>query len=317
MTIAYFGPSGTFTEAALHDFVERGLVPETDLLPLGSQQDVIDAVRRGTASHGCVPIESTVDGSVAPTLDGLVAGTPVQVLAETQLVVSFSVLLAPGADPDNVATVAAYPVAAAQVRSWLAGRWPDASVVPAGSNSAAALDAAAGRADAAVTTPIMAQRLIREGLDLRVAGSEVADYPGAKTRFVLVGEPRAPLPRTGSDRTAVALRLAHSPGSLANAMNQLALRDLDLIRIESRPTRNQPEPYWFFLDFVGHLDDPVVAEALKSLRQHSTEVFYLGSWSCESFGGTPGRPIGVPPPSDEAARAWVDSLSSLRCHTQD
>lgn len=308
MSIAYFGPSGTFTEAAARDFIERGLVPEAELVSLGSQQDVIDAVRSGAAGHGCVPIESTVDGSVAPTLDGLVAGSPVQILAETQLVVSFSVLLAPGAVPDGVATVAAYPVAAAQVRGWLANRWPDAVVLPSASNSAAALDAAEGRADAAVTTPIMAQRLI--SLGLRAAGNDVADHPGAKTRFVLVAKPCAPRPRTGSDRTAVALRLAHSPGSLSNAMNQLALRDLDLIRIESRPTRNQPEPYWFFLDFVGHLHDPVVAEALKSLRQHSIEVFYLGSWSCESFGGAPGRPIGVPPPSDAAARAWVEGLRS-------
>ncbi|EFV13415.2 prephenate dehydratase [Segniliparus rugosus] len=312
MRTAYFGPSGTFTEAALLDFVERGLAPGADPLSLGSPQDVIEAVRQGTARYGCVPIESTADGSVAPTLDGLVAGSPVQILAETQLSVSFSVILAPDVDPDKVATVAAYPVAAAQVRSWLGARWPNAVIVPASSNSAAALDAAEGRADAAVTTPIMARRL-----QLREAQDGVADHAGAKTRFVLVGTPQGPFPRTGSDRTAVALRLAHAPGSLANAMNHLALRDLDLIRIESRPTRNQPEPYWFFLDFVGHLDDPAVAEALKSLRQHAIEVFYLGSWSCESFGGTPGRPIGVAPQSDEDARAWVANLRSPVLHGED
>ncbi|ADG96800.1 Prephenate dehydratase [Segniliparus rotundus DSM 44985] len=303
--IAYFGPSGTFTEAAMLDFVRRGLAPDTGALALNSPQDVIAAVRDGTARYGCVPVESTADGSVAPTLDGLVAGEPVQIVAETQLEVSFSVLLAPEADPDEVATVAAYPVAAAQVRSWLAQRWPRAAVVPASSNAAAALDAAEGRADAAVTTPIMAERL-----SLREAARSVADITGSRTRFALISAPCAPPPRTGSDRTAVALRLAHAPGSLANAMNQLALRDLDLIRIESRPTRNQPEPYWFFLDFVGHVDDPVVAEALKSLWQHSIEVFYLGSWSCESFGGAANRPIGVPPPSDEAARRWVAGLRS-------
>jgi prephenate dehydratase len=150
----------------------------------------------------------------------------------------------------------------------------------------------------------MAQRLPH----LRETAREIADVAGAKTRFVLVGRPGKPLARTGSDRTAVALRLPHVPGSLTNAMSQVALRDLDLIRIESRPARNSPEPYWFFLDVVGHLDDPAVTEALKSLRQHSTEILYLGSWPCEAFGGAPGRPIGVPPPSDESARAWVASL---------
>ena len=115
-----------------------------------------------------------------------------------------------------------------------------------------------GRADAGVSTALAAQRL-----GLATLADGVVDEPNASTRFVLVGPPGPPPPRTGADRTSVVLRLDNVPGALVAAMTEFAIRDIDLTRIESRPTRVELGTYVFFLDCVGHIDDDPVAEALE------------------------------------------------------
>ena len=194
-------------------------------------------------------------------------------------------------------TVAAFPVAAAQVRRWMAEHLPNAQLVPANSNAAAAQDVAAGHADAAVTTALAATRY---GLDALAAG--IVDEPNARTRFVLVGPPAPPPACTGADRTSVVLRLDNVPGALVAAMTELAIRDIDLTRIESRPTRTELGTYVFFLDFVGHIDDDSVAEALRALHRRCADVRYLGSWPTGDAVGA------APPPMDEAA-AWLDAAA--------
>jgi prephenate dehydratase len=219
-----------------------------------------------------------------------------QIYAELTLDVSFSIATRPGISAGQVRTVAAFPIAAAQVRLWLAANLPDAELVPANSNAAAALDVVAGRADAGVSTALAAQRY---GLSTLADG--VVDEPNARTRFVLVGRPGPPPSRTGADRTSVVLRIDSAPGALVSAMNEFGIRDIDLTRIESRPTRTGLGTYVFFLDCVGHIDDSAVAEALKALYRRCADVRYLGSWPTGAVTGS------VPPQLDEAEQ-WLARL---------
>jgi prephenate dehydratase len=297
--ITYLGPEGTFTEAALIQMTSAGTIPDVDRVePIAVEGTAaaLQAVRDGNAEFACVPIENSIEGSILPTLDGLSAGSPLQVFAELTLDVAFAIAVRPGTASADVSTVAAFPVAAAQVRRWLAKNLPSARAVPANSNAAAAVDVAEGRADAAVTTPLAARRY---GLDELAAG--VVDEPNARTRFVLVGPPGSPPARTGADRTSVVLRLDNVPGALVAAMTEFAIRDIDLTRIESRPTRIELGTYVFFLDCVGHIDDVAVAEALKALHRRCAEVRYLGSWPTGLATGA------VPPGMDEATR-WLERL---------
>ncbi|MEW5809421.1 MAG: prephenate dehydratase [Actinomycetota bacterium] len=297
--IAYLGPEGTFTEAALRALESDGLIPApgpVTRIATDSTPAALAAVRFGDADFACVPIENSIDGSVLPTLDSLADGPPVQIYAELTLDVSFTIAVRPGTAASAVQTVAAFPIAAAQVKRWLAVHLADAALLPAHSNAAAAAEVAAGRADAAVSTALATQRY---GLDALAA--DVVDEPNARTRFVLVGAPAAPPARTGADRTSVVLRLANVPGSLAMAMTELAIRDIDLTRIESRPTRIELGSYMFFLDFVGHIDDTPVAEALRALHRRCAEVRYLGSWPT-------GDPAGTPPPVTDEAATWLARL---------
>jgi len=218
------------------------------------------------------------------------------VFAETTLDVAFSIVVKPGRSAADVHTLAAFPVALAQVREWLAAHLPGAEQRPAYSNADAARQVADGEADAAVTSSLAAAHW---GLDALADG--VVDEPNARTRFVLVGLPGPPPARTGADRTSVVMRIDNVPGALLAALAEFAIRGIDLTRIESRPTRTELGTYLFFADCVGHIDDSAVAEALKALHRRCADVRYLGSWPTGSVPGV------VPPPADEASR-WLTGL---------
>jgi prephenate dehydratase len=276
--ITYLGPAGTFTESALIQLTTTGMVPDCDRntvrpAPIDSTPAALDAVRTGTADYACVPIENSIEGGVSPTLDSLAMGSPLQVFAETTLDVAFSIVIAPGRTAADVGTVAAHPIAAAQVRRWLASHLPGAELLPANSNATAAQQVADGRADAGVSTALAAAH---RGLATLADG--VVDEPNARTRFVLVGPPGPPPARTGADRTSVVLRIDNAPGALVAALTEFGTRGIDLTRIESRPTRARLGTYVFFLDCVGHIDDGAVGAALHALHRCCADVRYLGSW---------------------------------------
>ncbi|MEE3063646.1 MAG: prephenate dehydratase [Actinomycetota bacterium] len=303
--ITYLGPEGTFTEAALLQMMSAGLIPDHHLgpverTPIESTPAALEAVRSGETDYACVPIENSIDGTVVPTLDSLANGSPMQIFAETTLDVAFSIVVQPGLGKklgaDDVKTLAAFPVAAAQVRRWLAANLPDVELRPAYSNADAARQVAKGEADAAVTSPLAATHWKLESL-----AQGVVDELNARTRFVLVGRPGPPPVRTGADRTSVVLRIENAPGALLAALGEFGIRDIDLTRIESRPTRTELGTYQFFVDCAGHIDDDAVAEALKALHRRCVDVRYLGSWPTGSATG-----IGPPPP-DEASR-WLARL---------
>ncbi|SIS21335.1 prephenate dehydratase [Williamsia sterculiae] len=302
-SVAFFGPSGTFTEMAL-DRVLGDRLPaqsgpviavDAEKITTGSPEKALSLVRSGDADYACVPMESSVEGSVPSTMDALPVGPRLQIYAECVLDIVFTVAAASSIPVESVRTIAAYPVAARQVRRSVEELFPDATFVPADSNAAAAQDVADGRADAAVTTALAAEI---SGLTALADG--VADAADAATRFVLVGRP-GPVPRrTGADRTSVILDLPNQPGSLVRAMLQFADRGIDLTRIESRPAAQAGE-YYFYLDAVGHIDDAAVAEALAALHRQARDVTYLGSWPAE-------RPGGSPPPDHRPELDWLDAL---------
>jgi len=300
-SIAYLGPAGTFTEAALLQMIDAGMVPRRGAgdwqpMPVDTTTAALDAVRARMADFACVPIENSIDGSVMPTLDSLASGAPLQVFAELTLDVAFSIAVKPGRAAADVRTLAAFPVAAAQVRQWLAAHLPAAELRPANSNADAAQQVADGHVDAAVSSPLAATQ---RGLSTLADG--VVDEANARTRFVLVGRPGPPPARTAADRTSVVLRIDNAPSALVSALAEFGMRGIDLTRIESRPTRTELGTYVFFLDCVGHIDDYAVAEALKALHRRCTDVRYLGSWPT-------GEAAGAPPPRLDEASRWLAGL---------
>ncbi|MFT3660529.1 MAG: prephenate dehydratase [Gordonia sp. (in: high G+C Gram-positive bacteria)] len=300
---AYFGPAGTFTEMALHRLLSRDFPTfdgEAETRPADSPAAAIAMVRSGAADYACVPIESSLEGSVPATMDALVPrgdDRRVQAYAEVSLDIAFTLAAREPLPADRVRTVAAYPVASAQVRRSVAELFPNAEFVLASSNAGAAQDVAEGRADAAVTTAIAA-----ELYGLVPLAENVADADDAVTRFLLLGRPGVPTLRTGADRTSVILDLPNEPGSLVTAMTEFASRGVDLTRIESRPRGpGAPGQYRFFLDAAGHLDDAAVGEVLRALYRGAERVVFLGSWPVDRVGG-------AAPTDHSASVEWFAAL---------
>ncbi|HEV7897304.1 MAG TPA: prephenate dehydratase [Planosporangium sp.] len=294
----YLGPEGTFAEQALRTIPEAEHGSRT---PARSVPEALDAVRAGDADSALVPLENSIGGQVGVTLDELAEGQPLVITREVVLPVQF-VLGARGETPlAGIRSVAAHPQASAQCRRWLQAHVPDATVIDVLSNAAAARSAAAGEHDAAICAPLGAGRE-----RLAVLAKDIADHADAVTRFALVSRPGPPSAPTGDDLTTLAVYIAHDRvGALLAVLTELAVRGVNLTRIESRPTGERLGRYVFFLDCSGHVAEARMGEALQGLRRVCADVRFLGSYP--RFGAE--RPAAPPPgtaPADFSdAGAWL------------
>ena len=298
MPVAYLGPEGTFSEAAL-----RAADPAAQPLPRPTIQAVLGAVREGTAERAVVPIESSVEGVVTATLDDLATGTDLVIVAELQIPIAFALLARTGTVLGDIKRVGGHAQAMPQCRGWLAAHLPDAEWVTVASNAEAARQAADGHLDGALAGDFAADRY---GLEVLVP--DVHDRASAVTRFVVVSA-RGPLPaRTGTDRTSVAAFLAEDhPGALLEILTEFAVRGINLTTIQSRPTGDRLGQYYFFIDCEGHVDDARVGEALMGLRRVCAEVHFLGSYArCD--GGITHVRRGTSDAEFASAAAWLGRL---------
>ncbi|MGB7449846.1 MAG: prephenate dehydratase [Ornithinimicrobium sp.] len=296
----YLGPAGTFTELALAELMPA----DSSTLAVHSIQDALDMVADGSASNAIVPFENSVEGSVSVTLDALIHGEPLVIVAESHVAVRFVVMARPGTELADVRRVGTHPHAAAQTRAWSAHHLPQAEVLPETSTARAAEMVSAGHYDAAIAA---AGAATRHGL--QVLAENVADRPGAVTRFVRLTRPGPPPAPTGADTTTLAAFLRHNhPGALLELLEQFTARGVDLTRLESRPTGEALGQYCFAIEADGHLDEPRMAEALTGLHRTCRQVRYLGSYprAERNSRDVPSQASGS---AYQRARAWVESLT--------
>ncbi|MBY8873643.1 prephenate dehydratase [Micromonospora sp. PLK6-60] len=302
----YLGPEGTFAEQALRTVsaADRG-----SRTPARSVGEALEAVRAGDADAALVPLENSIGGAVGVTLDELAEGSPLVITREVVLPVEFVLGARPGTPLGAIRSVAAHPQASTQCRGWLREWLPDATVVDVLSNGAAASGAATGEFDAAICAPVGAARH-----RLEVVADKIADHADAVTRFVLVSRPGSPPPPTGDDVTSLAVYIAHDRvGALLSVLMELAVRGVNLTRIESRPTGEALGRYVFFLDCTGHVADVRLGEALQGLRRVCADVRFLGSYPRHRWlDGSTDRPIPAPAGLSDTdyadAAAWLARL---------
>lgn len=303
----YLGPEGTFAEQALRTLpeAERG-----DCTPARSVPEALDAVRAGAADAALVPLENSIGGAVGITLDELAGGDPLMIIREVVLPVEFVLAARAPRSLAAVRTVAAHPMAATQCRGWLRAHVPEATVTDALSNGAAAAAAADGGSDAAICAPIGVS-----GYGLAVLADKIADHPSAVTRFGLVTAAARPPEPTGDDLTTLAVYIAHDRvGALLAVLMELAVRGVNLTRIESRPTGERLGRYAFFLDCTGHIADARMGEALQGLRRICADVRFLGSYPRYRDPGSSqdGSAVATGPTNEDFAdaAAWLARIRS-------
>ena len=300
--VAFLGPAGTFTEEALRtesDLAAARLLPERGFA------QVLAAVEEGRADYGFVALENAIEGSVVAALDQLVFERDLLIVREVLLPVTQHLLAAAGTGLGDIDRVVSFPVATAQCRAWLATHLPDVEEVAATSTAEAVRTVAeGGRPGTAAIGTALAGSLY--GLDLLASGIEDTDHN--VTRFCLVAPVAAGIPApSGHDKTTVVcFQAADRPGSLHGILGQFSARDINLVKLESRPTKRALGEYCFIVDFEGHVADEVVADCLRDLHVALREVKFLGSYPAA------GHPsVGRRRDAHEAwasADAWIASI---------
>ena len=267
---AYLGPAGTFTEAALLKIAAS----DDQLIAYANVTAALDAVRKGEANKALVPIENSIEGVVARTLDELASGEPLVITAETTLPVTFSLMTLENKDPKDIKSIATHPHAESQCRSFIAKNYPNAQVIETASTAAAAKGLSKGDYDAAIGAAIAAKNY-----QLKIIAEDIGDNTSAVTRFVVVEKPGKSPAATGKDRTSLAVFIAiDHAGALLEILNEFAKHQVNLSFIQSRPTGSQLGHYHFIIDAEGHIDDQPVAAALAGLKEICEDIRFLGSY---------------------------------------
>ncbi len=265
VVVAYLGPEGTYSHQAAREVF--GL--SVRYLEAGIISGVVDAVARGEANFGIVPVENSTEGSVASATDALLE-TEVHIRSEHVLPVAHC-LLSRAAQIASIARIYSHPQALAQCRDWIGANAPGAQLMQTSSTSAAAREATTDPAGAAIGS-----RLLADLYGLPILREKIQDREDNATRFLVLANEDAP--PTGDDRTTLVFALRDAPGALLRALDVFGRAEVSLTRIESRPSRKRAWEYLFLADLAGHRADAAVAQALVELETQCASLRIIGSY---------------------------------------
>ena len=265
MKVAFFGPKATFTHlAAMQQF---GLSAE--LVPQKAIPAVFEEVGKGRAKYGVVPVENSTEGMVSHTLD-MFMESDLKINAEVSLEIHHYLLSRTGRLED-IKKVYSHPQPIAQCRDWLAENLPNIPVVDVASTAVAAQIVSEDYTAAAIASELAASMY-----DLKIVRERIEDQVNNFTRFLVIGKKLTEM--SGDDKTSLMFSVKDEVGILYRMLEPFAKRGINLSKIESRPLKKKAWEYIFFLDLMGHIADPVIAEAVQELKQCCQFVKVLGSY---------------------------------------
>ncbi|KAI9290085.1 Prephenate dehydratase-domain-containing protein [Umbelopsis sp. AD052] len=265
VSVAYLGPPGTFSHQAAYERFGDSVayVPQKQITA------VFEAVEKGRTTYGLVPFENSTYGSVIETMDYLMH-TDVQIRAETYLTVHQCLLS--NSKLEDIKKIYSHPQGLGQVQEWLKANCPHAERVPVKSTAEAAQLAAVETGAAAICSEICASLY-----GLNVVAQDIEDIKTNTTRFLILGT-SSDNP-TKCDHTLIRFTVDHrQPGALCDGLKVFKVHNLNLSKIDSRPSRQRPWHYVFFVECSGHAKDDNVKQAVKEMEQYCLDVFVLGSY---------------------------------------
>ncbi|WP_290631434.1 prephenate dehydratase [Aquisalimonas sp.] len=265
LKVGFLGPEGTFTQAAALKQFGHGV----QLQPLTSIDAIFREVEAGDMNYGVVPVENSTEGVVNHTLDCFLT-SPLQVVGEVELRIQQN-LASRETELQAIRRVYSHQQGLAQCRGWLDSRLPGVERITVDSTAEAARLAAMEQGAAAVASDAAIDMY---GLGALAEGIE--DISGNTTRFLVIG--RQSPPPTGDDKTSLVVSRSDRPGGLVSLLEPLARHDINMTRLDARPSRQGVWEYAFFIDLLGHADDAQVSAALAEMREQASLLRVLGSY---------------------------------------
>ncbi len=265
-TIAFQGEPGAYSESAAYQFFGEKI----NVKPCKDFKNVFDTVDKEETQFGVVPIENSLEGSITQNYD-LFLRYNLKVCGEIILKIDHCLIANPGSALEDIEIVYSHPQALGQCRRFLEkfGRELIPSYDTAGSVKII-------KEKSLKNAAAIASERAAKIYGMQILAKDIADNPENYTRFfVLSKEDSRP---TGRDKTSIIFSAAHKPGSLYNAIGEFAKRDINLTKIESRPTKQTLWEYNFYLDFEGHRTEKRNSEALKALENYTVFIKILGSY---------------------------------------
>lgn len=266
MKVAFQGERGAYSESAVYQFFGS----ETQVKPYREFKDVFDSVEKQETQHGVVPMENSIEGSINQNYD-LFLKYDLKVCGEVIIKIQHYLIANPGTALADIKAVYSHPQALAQCRQFLIelGRELIPTYDTAGSVK---MIKEKGLKNAAAVASERAAKIY----DMQILAKDIADNPENYTRFFVLSKGDAT--PTGKDKTSIIFGAKHAPGALYHALGEFAKREINLTKIESRPTKQTPWEYNFYLDFEGHRNEKLCAQTLKALEKYASFIKVLGSY---------------------------------------
>ena len=265
LRVAFQGERGAFGEDAVIKFFA-----EAELSPYSKLADVFEAVLKGKMDYGVVPVENSQAGSINETYD-LLLSYPLNIYGEVNLRVVHCLLVLPGRKLDEIKKVYSHPQALAQCAEFLEHLGVD--LVPVYNTAGGAeMIKEAALADCAA----IASRLAARIYGLEILRENIETSASNYTKFLVISEKKAK--QGGKNKTSLVFAAQNLPGALYDCLGAFANKNINLMKLESRPRKDKPWEYIFYVDFEGHIEDKICQEVLNELEEKTTFIKILGSY---------------------------------------
>lgn len=264
--VAFLGPEGTFTQEAVNKHFGHAAMP----VPMSAIDEVFREVEAGAVNYGVVPVENSTEGVVTHTLDSFIYSN-LQICGEVVLRIHQNLLISDVTKKDGITRIYSHPQSLAQCRKWLDANYPTAERIPVSSNADAAKRIKGEWNSAAIASATAADLY-----ELSILNEKIEDMPDNSTRFLIIGSQA--VPASGIDKTSIVVSMRNEPGALHNLLEPFHQLNIDLTRVETRPSRSGVWNYVFFVDFNGHQSDENVQQALQQVAEKAAELKVLGSY---------------------------------------
>ena len=264
MRIAYQGEPGAYSEAAALHFGG----PDVETLPCKTFDEVFEAVVKKRATHGVVPLENSIGGTIHRNYD-LMLDHELGITGEVELDIVHCLQALPGTSISDVKIVYSHPQALAQCERYLKdlGVTVEAVYDTAGGAKLVSEQKLTGAA-------ALASQRAADVFGLEVLQEAVQDFEYNITRFAIIGG----APPADANKTTIVFALPSTPGALFKSLSVFALREINMTKLESRPIRGRPWEYLFYVEVEARRDDLTCARALTHLAEFARWTRVLGSY---------------------------------------